>query len=294
MTDGFLALHRSYLYASGSRPELFAKAVAAGADAVILDLEDAVRPADKPGARQRVAQFVAESAPAARCAVHVRVNRRSDGYDPDDIAAVVAPGLEALRLPKTENAEDLRAADELLAAAERRAGVEAGAIGLYPTIESARGAANAAAIAAACPRIRRIGFGAADFLADIGVWRSGDEQTATQHARSGLVLASRMARIGPPVDSVHTDVSDSAGLRASASFARALGFFGKSVIHPCQIGPVHEVFSPVPDEIERARQVVTAYDLSPEGALLLDGSLVDEAVVARARAVLSVAERTAG
>lgn len=299
-------LHRSYLYAAGSRPELFAKAVASGADAVILDLEDAVRPADKSAAREQVAGFV-KRIRTGGCALQVRINTGPDGYDREDIEAVVAPGLDALRLPKTGGADELKELDKLVTAAERSAGIEAGSIGLYPTIESAAGALNAAAIAAASERIRRIGFGATDFLADIGVWhaadeRAGDERegdeharderaaaerTATVHARSALVLASRAAGIGPPIDSVHTDVRDAAGLRAAALFARSLGFFGKSVIHPAQLATVHGVFTPAPAEIARASRIVAAGESG--GAALLDGELIDEAVVLRARAVLAVA-----
>lgn len=291
-------LHRSYLYAAGSRPELFAKAVASGADAVILDLEDAVRPADKSAAREQVAAFV-RTATTEGCALQVRVNRGPDGYDREDTEAVVAAGLDALRLPKTGGADELRELDELLAAAERAASIEPGSIGLYPTIESAAGALNAAAIAAASDRIRRIGFGATDFLADIGVWHAGDERAgderaaveraATAHARSALVLASRAAGIGPPIDSVHTDVRDGQGLRAAALFARSLGFFGKSVIHPRQLAEVHDVFTPGPAEVARASAIVAAG--AGGGAALLDGELIDEAVVLRARAVLAVARR---
>jgi citrate lyase subunit beta / citryl-CoA lyase len=289
VSDRRSALHRSYLYASGSRPELFAKAVASGADAVILDLEDAVQSADKEAARERVASFVAASASTAGCAIQVRINRGPDGYDRDDVAAVVAPGLDALRLPKTGGAPELRELDEVLAHAEQAAGIAPGTIGLYPTIESAAGALHAAAIAGAGDRIRRIGFGATDFLADIGVWHADDERAATMHARSALVLASRAAGIGPPIDSVHTDVRDAEGLRAAALFARSLGFFGKSVIHPRQLAPVHNVFTPGPAEIARASRIVAAG--ADRGAALLDGELLDEAVVLRARALLAIAQR---
>lgn len=286
-----IALHRSYLYASGARPALFTKAVASGADAVILDLEDSVLPQDKKDARNDVARFVAASCGGAACAVQVRINRRRGGYDPDDLAAVAVPGLDALRLPKAENADELREVDEWLAEAESAGGIAAGTIDVYPTVESARGVLNAAAIAAASSRIRRMGFGATDFLADIGSWQSADEQTATLMARSSLVLVSRAAGIGPPIDSVHTAARDEPGVRASAEFARGLGFFGKSLIHPAQIAAVHEVFTPGQAEVERARRITDAYRASNSGALLLDGELIDEAVLARARAVLSVARR---
>lgn len=282
-------LYRSYLYAPGSRPDICRKALAAGADAVVLDLEDAVAPADKATARQTVAALVNEGRPLT-CAIHVRINRRGDGYDHEDIQAVVGRGLDGLRLPKASNAEEIREVDRLLDEAEAAAGLERGSVGLYPTIESALGVVQATALASACGRVQRLAFGSTDFLADISAPQIGDERDATLLARSQLVLAARVAGVGAPVDSVHTRVGDLAGLRAGAVFARSLGFFGKSIIHPSQIDPVHEIFTPGPDELAHARQVMDAFAEAGEGALLLGGTFVDPAVVARAEAIVTLAE----
>jgi citrate lyase subunit beta/citryl-CoA lyase len=272
---------RSYLFVPGSRPELFARALAAGADAVVFDLEDAVAPSAKAAARRAVADAVTPSA----CQVHVRVNRGPHGYDTEDVRAVVAPGLAALRLPKAEDSADLARLEDTLAAAKDAAGLAPASVALYPTAESALGIWEAHRVAAASPRVARLTFGAADFLADL---RATDDDAAL-HARGRLVLASRVAGVAAPVDSVHTAVDDVDGLRHAALRARALGFWGKSVLHPRQLDVVHEVFAPTAAELEHARRVVAAFTAAQaEGraALVVDGEFVDPAVVARARAVL--------
>jgi citrate lyase subunit beta/citryl-CoA lyase len=154
----------------------------------------------------------------------------------------------------------------------------------------------AATLAAANPRVARFAFGATDFLADIGARGPADGE-ATLHARSRLVLVSRAAAIGPPIDTVHTTIDDVAGLRRSAERARDLGFFGKSLIHPGQIPVVHEVFTSTAEELERARAVVVAFEeAAAEGraATVVAGEFVDPAVVARSRALLRLAKRPVG
>ena len=277
-----IALLRSYLYAPGARPDVMAKALAAGADAVILDLEDAVAPADKDAARSVVAAFLAAHAGDAPCPMHVRINRGSG----DDLAAVAGPGLAAVRVPKAESGEEIAAVAAMLDSLEAAAGIAPGEVAIYPIVESAAGVAAARELAAA-PRVARLCFGATDFLADIGA--PGDpDGPATLLARETLVLQSRVASIGSPVDSVHPALDDESGLRASAEAGRALGFIGKSVIHPRQLAVVHEVFTPSDSELERARRVLAA---DGRGATALDGELVDPAVVARARATLALAGR---
>jgi citrate lyase subunit beta/citryl-CoA lyase len=266
---------RSYLYAPGSLPALMEKALHAGADAVVLDLEDAVAPTDKAAARAAVAAFLSAHAGDAPCPMHVRVNRDWA----DDLAAVAVDGLGAVRVPKAESAAELAAIAARLQALGSSADV-------YPIVESAAGVAACAELAAA-PRVARLCFGASDFLADIGA--PGDpDGPATAYARGALVLQSRVAGIGAPVDSVHTALDDEAGLRRSAQAGRTLGFMGKSVIHPRQLAAVHELLTPTPAELERARRVVAA---DGAGATALDGELVDPAVVARAQATLALAQR---
>lgn len=279
-------LHRSYLYAPGSSLRLMRKALATQADAVILDLEDAVTPENKAAARQAVSALldeVAEDPETTRPQIHVRINRDGDGYLEADLRAVARPGIAALRLPKAESAVALQAVDALLTGLEAERRNELAPIRVYPTIESALGALSVASLAAA-PRVARFAIGTSDLLADIGA--RGDDDLATLHVRSQLVLHSRVAGIGPPVDSVFTDLDDLAGLRAQARRGRALGFHGKSVIHPRQLDVVHEVFTPSDDELAAAERIVAAAAAADGGAIAVDGALVDAAIVARARAVL--------
>lgn len=281
---------RSYLYAPGSSPRIAEKAIRAGADAVVLDLEDAVAPGEKASARRAVAQLIERARDDCGAELHVRVNHRPGSFDTDDLAAVVAPGLSGLRLPKATCADEIRAVAELLDELEPRAGIGSGHIRLYATVESAAGALAATELACA-PRVERLAFGATDFLADIGSPGSVDGP-ATLLARSALVLASRAANINAPIDTVYTRLDDEDGLRRSALSARELGFFGKSVIHPRQLAIVHEVFTPTAEDVERAQSVIEESEAAGArgvAATRLGGDFIDPAVVARARRVLEIA-----
>lgn len=275
---------RSYLYAPGSNPRVMEKALAAGADAVILDLEDSVAPADKLAARGQVAAVITDGGGPAE--LHVRVNHGDDGPDLDDVAAVTAPGLTGIRLPKIGSAAEVRAVADALDSLEDIGGMAPGTVRLYLSIETAAAALAVAELAAA-PRVARLVFGATDFLADIGSPGTTDGP-ATALARGMLVLASRAAGIGAPVDCVHTSLDDEEGLRRGAEAARELGFFGKSVIHPRQIPAVHEVFTPSDEELSAARRVLAHADAHGAGATQLDGRLIDAAVVARARRLVAM------
>jgi citrate lyase subunit beta/citryl-CoA lyase len=272
---------RSYLYAPGSKPAVMEKALAAGADAVILDLEDAVAPSAKPDARREVAALISR---AQNHELHVRINHG----DRDDVAAVTLPGLTGLRVPKVGSASELHELAGTLDELEERAGMPHGSVWVYPALETAAAVLAATEIAAA-PRVARLVFGGTDFLADIGA-PGGVDGPATLAARGALVLASAATGIAAPIDTVHPDIDDVDGLKRGARFARELGFFGKSVIHPRQIAPVHEVFTPSDDEVAAARRVIDHADQTG-GATKLDGKLVDAAVVARARRVLEIAGR---
>lgn len=291
MSSADLRLHRSYLYAPGSDPRVMRKALTAGADAVVLDLEDAVAPDAKDTARAEVAALLAEvvDEPPDDTHVHVRINRDGDGYLEADLDAVVVPGLDGLRLPKAETPEAVAEVAARVGELERARGLDPGHVRLYPTVESALGAVSVAALVSASPRVARAAIGTTDLLADLGA--SGDDDLATLHVRSELVLRSRVAGVGPPIDSVHTDLADDDGLLAAARRARALGFHGKSVIHPRQLARVHEVFTPTDAEVAEAERVVAALaaaERDQRGAVQVDGRFVDAAVVARARAVLAM------
>jgi len=268
------------------------KALSAGADAVILDLEDGVAPEDKRVARAQVAAVIAGIGADAEVELHVRVNRGPDGPDLDDLAAVTAPGLTGVRLPKVDSPDEVRAVAAALDGLERSTDMAPGSVRLYLSIETARAALAAAELAAA-PRVARLVFGATDFLADIASPGAADGP-ATVVARGALVLASRAAGIGAPVDNVHTALADEEGLRRGARFARELGFFGKSVIHPRQIPAVHNVFTPTDAELADARRVLAHAEVRGDGATALDGQMIDAAVVARARRIIAITERSHG
>lgn len=295
---GEVRLHRTYLYASGTKPRSMARALASGADAVILDLEDSVAPEDKEAARDLVASFIADRVAGRTdlaCDVHVRVNRTADGFDVDDVRAVVQPGVTALRLPKVHSVEEIRDLDGLVTELEADGGLGAGSVGFYPTVESAKGAMILGPVLEATNRSRRAAFGASDFLADISA--SGDDALGTLHVRSHMVMVSRAAGSGMPIDSVHAIIDDEDGLVAGAERARALGFFGKSVIHPRQVEAVNRVFTPDRAALNWAKQLVQNLgeaELHRSGGFLLDGELLDQALVRRARAIVRLADRLAG
>lgn len=281
--------HRSYLFAPGTSPSVMRKAMASDADAVILDLEDAVASDRKSDARREVSRMLEEIAASSSSrapAVHVRVNLLASGYDPEDLAVAVHPTVEAIRLPKAESPDDIRAASVTVRDLESQRGLPGGTIGFYPTIESARGVMAAQAIAASDPRIRRLVLGQADLVADLGA--HGDDALTTTVPRALLALASRAAGIDAPVDGATTDLDDASVLTEALHRARALGFHGKSAIHPRQIPAIHATFTPSADELASAARIVRAAEAAGGGATVLDGQMIDTAVVRRAKGLLGL------
>jgi citrate lyase subunit beta / citryl-CoA lyase len=262
-------MDRSYLFAPGHNEKLLGKVFTAAADAVMLDLEDAVPPEHKAAARRLVAE-VLQDHPA-----WVRVNAVGSEWCEDDVRAVgqVAYGI---RIPKTESAADVRWV------VERAPGKP-----IICAIESARGLLAAYEIASV-PGVRHLAMGGVDLQKDL---HAGNGNLQTLYARSHLVVASRAAGIEPPIDSVYPQLDDDAGLREQTEFAHSLGFFGKSAIHPRQLPILHEVFTPTAEEIAWAREVMTAFDAAGGAALRLpSGEFVDLPVADRARRVLELAK----
>ena len=299
--DGPAALRplRSHLYAPGNNERLLERVMGAGADAVVLDLEDAVPLAEKGRARELVAEAVGARAGEEGPLVFVRINHLSTGLARDEVAAVVGPGLAGIRLPKTEGSGEVRQVAAWVAAAEGERGLPAGSVVLIPIIESAKGAWHAEEIAAADSRVLALAYGAADFVRDLDL-RPGASGTESLYARSRLVLASRVAGVRPPIDSVHTRLDDEEALRREAGQARALGYFGKSAIHPRQLPAIHEAFTPTEEEVAHARAVVSAQEeaeragsgATTTGAAEGGGrEFVDVAVVRRAEQTLALAAR---
>lgn len=269
------AAARSFLFVPGSDEAKLAKALAAGADAVIADLEDAVVPAEKERARHLVADALAAPAEPLRLA---RANAHGTPWFEADLDALAAAGLDGLVLPKATPAA---------AAAAGRAGVPVVAI-----VETAAGLQQAAALAET-PGVVALLLGAVDLRLELGLEERPDGLELLV-PRATLVAASAAARRRGPVDQVWVDVRDDEGLERDCRLARSLGFRGKACIHPAQVPVVNEAFAPSEQELRRAREVVAAYERAAaegKGAVALDGELVDLPVVERARQVLADAKR---
>jgi citrate lyase subunit beta/citryl-CoA lyase len=264
---------RSYLFVPGNRSDRFAKACAAGADAVVLDLEDSVTPADKAKARAAVAEWLSAAQP-----VMVRVNTSESEWFRNDLTLSRRPGIAGVLLPKAERVEEIR----LLADAFGPG------VPILPQIETAKGFQDTLALAGA-EQVRHLLFGSIDFQLDLGMNAEEDELL---YFRSQIVLESRLAGIEPPVDGVTTDLDSPERVRADALRARRLGFSGKMCIHPKQVPVVNECFSPTAEEEAWAKRVVEASAGAPGAAISVDGKMVDRPVLARAQVILAtVAQR---
>jgi citrate lyase subunit beta/citryl-CoA lyase len=261
---------RSYLFVPGNRPDRFEKALAAGAHEVIVDLEDAVPPAEKTSARETVASWLRPETP-----VIVRINSAETDWFRSDVTVCRTPGVRAIMLPKTGGVEHLRSIEDLL---RERAAV-------LPLIETARGFSNALDIARD-PAVERLVFGAIDFQLDLGIRGNGEELL---YFRSQLVLLSRLAGIDPPVDGINTEIDDPEQLRADTLRARRLGFGGKLCIHPKQVPHVNQSFLPSPAEIAWARRVVDAAQGAGGSAVANQGHMVDRPVLLDAERILEEA-----
>ncbi len=276
---------RSLLFAPGNHARRVEKALSLDADAVILDLEDAVAIAEKVATRAMVAAALQRP---RRGLLYVRLNALDTAFCYGDLVAVAQRGLDGIILPKIESAAGIATIDWLLAQLERERELPVGGIDLIPIIETARGLQQIDAVLAAGTRVRRVAFGAGDFTLDVNMAWSRSE-TELAHARSVVVTASRAAGIEAPLDTVWVDLTDPEGLEASARMALAYGFQGKMCIHPDQIAIVHRVFTPSDAEIAFAERVCAAFaraEAEGSAAIQLDGKFIDYPIVYRAQRVL--------
>ena len=280
---------RSFLFAPGNHARRVEKALSLDADAVILDLEDAVATAEKRATRDAVTAALTRP---RRALLYVRVNAVDTEFCYGDLAAIVGPGLDGVILPKVESAAGLATADWLLAQLEREQGLVPRAIDLVPIIESARGLNQIDAILAAGTRVKRVAFGAGDFTLDVNMaWSRGEVELA--YARAKIVTASRAAGIEAPFDTVWVDLADEEGLEASARTALGFGFQGKMCIHPNQIAVVNRVFTPSEAEIAFAERVAAAFaraEAEGSAAIQLDGKFIDYPILYRPQRVLEKIE----
>ncbi|WP_405873776.1 MULTISPECIES: HpcH/HpaI aldolase/citrate lyase family protein [unclassified Streptomyces] len=273
------ALPLTWLYAPGDRPHVVAKALTAGADVVVIDLEDAVAPDRKEYARSATAELLSTPQPIP---VHVRVNALDGPLAPRDLEAVAAlPGTSGLRLPKVTSPE------QIIRTAERSVPFAGGALALYALLESALAVEHAYAIASAHPALHGIVLGESDLRADLGV----REDAGLDWSRSRVVGAARAAGLPPSPQSVHPDIRDLEGLAASCAHGRTLGFLGRAAIHPRQLPIIERAYLPTAREVEEAETIIKAATTQQGAQALPDGRFIDAAVVAAAQRTLSLARR---
>lgn len=283
---------RSYLFVPGSNPRRLEKALELEADAVLVDLEDAVPPAEKARARSILSEWLGSGAAASGRRIFVRVNLEGGRVPEEDLDVACQQGVEGIFVPKVETAGVIEAVDRALTGLERERGLST--LSLVALVETAKGVLDLREFAGSSPRLRAVALGTVDLMADLGVEGS---DLLLDWARAQVILTSRAAGLDPPIDTVFVDISDPTGLARETRRAKQDGFFGKLLIHPSQIGPANAIFTPSQEEVAAARRLLAAYESSltaGEGALIVDGRLVDRASVRTARSLIALVEGPEG
>ncbi len=281
---------RTLLFAPGNHARRVEKALGLAADAVILDLEDAVAVAEKVASRA----VVVDALQGPRSGLgYVRVNAYDTEFCFGDLLVTVADGVDGIVLPKVETPAQLQSVDWIVGQLEREKGINIGGLDIIPIIETGRGLANVGAIAAAGTRVRRLSFGAGDYTKDMAMrWTRGEAELA--HARAEIAVASRAAGLDAPIDTVWVHIKETENCVKSAELVRDMGYQGKLCVHPDQVGPVNAVFTPTDEDVAFARKVVTAFDEAEAQGLAsiqVDGYFVDYPIVDQARRTLDLTAR---
>jgi citrate lyase subunit beta/citryl-CoA lyase len=286
-------LLRSLIFVPGNRRDMLEKAVTFPADILVPDMEDSVPLSEKAAARDVIADMLPILDRAGRRSV-VRVNALDTGLLEEDLNAAVTPHTYGINVGKVETPWDVQEVDKIITALEAKEGLERGKIRLVLFIESAMAVINAYSICSASRRVVAAAFGAEDFTVDMGTQRT-EEGSEVLLPRAMVAMAARAARV-VPLDIVYTNFRDEAGLRRDIQLGKSLGYKGKFAIHPSQVRPINEMFSPLPEEIEYARRVVVAFEEAEaqgRGATSLDGKMIDIPIVQRARNLLAMEEASA-
>ena len=283
-------LRRTMLFVPGNNPGMLRDAHIYGADSIMIDLEDSVAVNEKDAARLLVYHAL-KTLDYGRTEVLVRVNALNTPYGREDYEAIVRAKPNAIRMPKTETAQDVADADALMTKIELEAGIEVGTVKLFAAIESAKGVLNAQQIATASSRLIGIALGAEDFVTDLKTNRSL-EGIELLVARSLILFAARAAGIDA-VDTVFSNVNDEEGFANEVKLIKQLGFDGKSIINPRQIEIVHRIYTPTPEETAKAARILAANEEAAKrgsGVVSLNGKMIDKPVVIRAQRVLALAD----
>ena len=280
---------RSFLFVPGDSERKLEKSRDAGADALIVDLEDAVAPEARPAAREIARRFV-----AGRNDTWVRINPLSGDDAATDLDAVMPAGPAGIVLPKPRNADDVRSLSAMIDAAEERSGLERGRTKILPLVtETPQSLLALGGYAGCSDRLAGLSWGAEDLSAAVGATRNRDENGAFlapyQLARSLCLFAAAAAEV-PAIDTVFTDFRNADGLAKYASEARRDGFAGMLAIHPAQVETINAAFEPTAEEIDRARRIVAAFDTNPgAGTVGLDGQMIDRPHLLQAKRILGLA-----
>jgi citrate lyase subunit beta/citryl-CoA lyase len=283
---------RTFLFAPANHPRRTEKAFTLGADAVILDLEDACAVSEKVASRPKAVQAMQQP---RNCLGYIRVNPMSTIYAYGDLVATVQPGVDGLILPKVETASQAQTADWIITELERERGLALGSLDLIPIIETAKGIANLGEILAGCARIKRVAFGAGDFTLDLNLKWSRDENELLSY-RNQVVLLSRAHDKEPPIDTVWVDLQDAEGFEISTNKIRDLGFQGKLCIHPDQIPVVNKAFTPTAAQVARATKIVDAFaaaEAAGSSSIQLDGQFIDYPIVYAAQRIVAISQKLA-
>ena len=283
-------LRRTMLFVPGNNPGMLRDAHIYGADSIMIDLEDSVSVNEKDAARLLVYHALT-TLDYGQTEVLVRVNALSTPFGRDDYEAIVRALPDGIRMPKTETAQDVSEADALMTRIEREAGIEPGSVKLFAAIESAKGVLNAQQIATASGRLTGIALGAEDFVTDLKTTRSVDGIELLT-ARSMILFAARAAGIDA-IDTVFSNINDEEGFANEVKLIKQLGYDGKSIINPRQIEIVHQIYTPTPEETEKAVKILEASEEAAQrgsGVASMNGKMIDRPVILRAQRVLALAE----
>lgn len=284
---------RTFLFVPGNHPRKLEKVFSSGADAVIIDLEDAVAIAEKAATRAVAVEALKKPHQSRG---YIRVNALDTEFCFQDLQNIVGPWLDGIVLPKVESATDYLTVEWVLSNLERDAGLPVGTIDLMPIIETAQGLAAAREIANCGRRIKRLSFGAGDYTRDLNLqWTFAEQEIAS--ARSEIVLASRLANIEPPIDTVFIHIKEADHFAASARKGREFGFQGKLCIHPDQVEATHAAYTPTAEEAIWARKIISSFEAAEKqgsASIQVDGYFVDYPIVEKAQRIVELYQAVYG
>jgi len=277
---------RSLLFVPGNRPDRIRKAYGSEADAIVLDLEDSVPELEKSGARTTVRALLTKPSTEGP-AVLLRINSLSTPLWRKDLDEPLGQSIQAIVVPKCDSSNGIAELEWVLQTQESRCGLVAGSIAIFLLIETARGVLEAAKLAQASERVAALVFGGEDFCLDMGIPRTADGSELA-YARSHVALSARAYEC-LAIDTIYADFTDTEGLMRDSEAAKRTGFSGKLAVHPSQLKIINSVFAPTDQELAEAREIVEAFrdgETRGQGAIELNGRMIDRPIVERARRLL--------